>query len=235
MAVEFVPFGKAIIPAGGTAGQVLVKNSSTPFDVAWGAAATGGGTVTPGAEYVTDDELAAALEAELAGYVTIQQFDTALATKQPAGDYVTGTALSQSETFSRDLGNSTGSLAMTSVTGLGSALGEKAPAIHTHTIGNVTGLQDALNAKTSVGHTHTVADITDVTDFATGLLTANDQADALGALGAMADDAVLPVSQVNGLADALASRPIVVEVASLAAYNALPVKTPGVLYIYPEA
>lgn len=84
-------------------------------------------------------------------------------------------------------------------------------------------------------HTHVVNDISDVADFAADLLTQNNAENARAVLGAMADDAAIPLTQVSGLADALARRPEVVEVASLAAYNALPVKTPGVLYIYPEA
>lgn len=106
MAVEFRGIGQAVVPAGGSAGQVLVKNSADPFDVAWGTVTGGGGTV--GAEYVTDDELAAALEQQLATYVTSSDLAAALQGKQNAGDYATAAALSQTETFARNRVNHIG-------------------------------------------------------------------------------------------------------------------------------
>lgn len=112
MAVEFRGIGQAVVPTGGSAGQVLVKNSADPFDVAWGTVTGGGGTV--GAEYVTDDELAAALEQQLATYVTASDLSAALATKQDTGDYATAAALSQTETFARNRVNHIG--AQTSAT-----------------------------------------------------------------------------------------------------------------------
>jgi len=213
MAVEFVPFGRAIVPTGGTAGQVLVKNSGNPFDVAWGTVTADGGT--PGTGYVTDEELAEALEQQTSDLVTTTVFTTALNQKQDIGDYITAVMLSQVEQS------------------LQQALGTKAPLTHTQTISTVTGLQGALDAKSDDGHTHTVDEITDVTDFAAELLTADTQGDALGALGAMADDAVIPRSQVDGLPDELAKRPVFIDVASEAAWSALPTKNPDALYGWP--
>lgn len=55
-------FGGAL-PAGGTAGQVLTKNSSTDGDASWATSSGGGGSVVPGAYNLTSSSLANAIQA----------------------------------------------------------------------------------------------------------------------------------------------------------------------------
>ena len=51
---------------------------------------------------------------------------------------------------------------MDQVSGLGTALAGKAPNVHSHTIAQVTGLQAALDSKVEGNHTHTIGNITDL-------------------------------------------------------------------------
>ena len=63
-----------------------------------------------------------------------------------------------------------GTLSVSEITGLNTALNAKAPTTHSHTIAQVTGLQAELNAKSGTGHTHSSA-----TQNAAGFLSAADK------------------------------------------------------------
>lgn len=63
--------------------------------------------------------------------------------------------------------NHTGTQAISTVTGLQTALDSKAGTTHSHIIADVTGLQTALDAKANTAHTHVIGDVT-------GLQTALD-------------------------------------------------------------
>jgi hypothetical protein len=63
--------------------------------------------------------------------------------------------------------NHTGTQAISTVTGLQTALDSKASTAHSHIIADVTGLQTALDAKANTTHTHVIGDVT-------GLQTALD-------------------------------------------------------------
>ena len=64
--------------------------------------------------------------------------------------------------------NHTGTQAISTVTGLQSALDGKAPTGHTHVIGDVTGLQTALDGKAPTSHTHVIGDVTGLQDALDG-------------------------------------------------------------------
>lgn len=76
--------------------------------------------------------------------------------------------------------DSTGSIAVTAVSGLSTATGstqavpksqlDSAIATHSHVIANVAGLQDALDAKANLVHTHLAADVTDFPEAVAGVL-----------------------------------------------------------------
>ncbi len=66
-----------------------------------------------------------------------------------------------------DRANHTGVQAISTVTGLQTALDGKAASSHTHIISNVTGLQTALDGKAATSHTHIIGNVT-------GLQTALD-------------------------------------------------------------
>ena len=67
----------------------------------------------------------------------------------------------------RDRSTHTGTQAITTISGLQTALDGKAPTNHSHTISNVTGLQTALDGKAPTNHSHTISNVT-------GLQTALD-------------------------------------------------------------
>lgn len=78
------------------------------------------------------------------------------------------------DTFAR--ANHTGSQAISTITGLQSALDGKASSSHTHSISDTTGLQSALDGKASSSHSHNVSALSDASANARSLLQAADYA-----------------------------------------------------------
>ena len=90
------------------------------------------------------------------------------------------------------------------VTGLQTALDDKAGAVHTHSIAAVTGLQTALDGKAALSHTHTASQVTDFSEAVddrvaalvvagTGISTTyNDGANTLTISATATGDAITP-------------------------------------------
>jgi hypothetical protein len=135
------------VPAGGTTGQVLAKNSDTDYDTEWVDAAAGGGAGAWGGITGTlsdQTDLQAALDGKSPTGHTHAQSDVTGLDTALAGKSDTGHTHPQSD-----------------VTGLSTALAGKADSTHSHAQSDVTGLVTALAGKSDTGHTHTAADVTD--------------------------------------------------------------------------
>lgn len=93
--------------------------------------------------------------------------------------------------------NHTGAQAISTVTGLQTALDGKSATGHGHAISDVTGLQTALDGKAASSHTHTASDISDSTVAGRAILTAADDAAQRTALGLGALATVTPSGTGN--------------------------------------
>lgn len=151
--------GQGVVP-GGTTGQVLVKASNTNFDTVWadpdvaaGVASVNGDT---GVVVLTQDDIADG--------TTHKQYSSTEKTK--LAGVATGATANDTDANLKARANHTGSQAISTVTGLQTAIDGKAAVSHTHAQSDVTGLSTALSGKSDTGHTHTASQ---VTDFATAV------------------------------------------------------------------
>jgi Phage tail repeat like len=136
---EFEDIVNSPIPTGGTTGQVLSKVSNTDYDTEWATVAGGGAapagtgltSVTAGV-WDTPSTLSARIAADAANLRTQLGLGTAAVE-------AVATLLARA--------NHTGTQAISTVTGLQTALDGKAALAHTHAIADVTGLQTALDSK----------------------------------------------------------------------------------------
>lgn len=89
---------------------------------------------------------------------TTASYTTALNTK--LSGIATGATANATDAQLRDRATHTGAQAISTVTGLQTALDGKAATSHTHATADVTGLDTALSGKASTSHTHGVSDLT---------------------------------------------------------------------------
>jgi hypothetical protein len=125
------------IPAGGTIGQVLVKQSGEDYDTTWAAGGGGGGTSIWGGIGGTLSN-----QTDLQNALNAKASTTHTHTKSQITDFSHVHPISE-------------------ITSLQTSLDSKAASVHSHIISDTTGLQAALDLKASTTHTHTKSQITD--------------------------------------------------------------------------
>lgn len=141
---------------------------------------------------------------DIADGTTHKQYSATEKTK--LAGVATGATANDTDANLKNRANHTGSQAISTVTGLQTAIDGKAASSHTHAESDVTGLTAALAAKADDSHTHVVADITDFDTEVDSRIeavigTAPAALDTLGELSdALGDDADFAGTMTTALA-----------------------------------
>jgi len=147
--------GVGVIP-GGTTGQVLAKASNANYDTVWEDPAAG--TV---ASVNGESGIVTLTQDDVPDGTTAKQYTSTEKTK--LAGVATGATANDTDANLKNRANHTGSQAISTVTGLQTALDGKSNTGHTHSEADVTGLTADLAGKAATVHTHAQADVTGLT------------------------------------------------------------------------
>lgn len=162
---------------------------------------TVGGTVD-GRDIATDGTKLDGIEAGATADQTATEIRSLLLGVDGAGSGVDADLLDgQQGSYYLARANHTGAQAISTVTGLQTALDGKAAAVHAHAIADVTGLQTALDGKAATSHTHSTSDITGL-DAA----LASKVSKTTGITDASTSHAVTDFATTNAALDALGAK-----------------------------
>lgn len=154
---------EATLPPGGSTGQVLAKTSGTHYDVDWVDATSGGGG---GAEELGDLTDVALTTATSGQVLKFNGSEWTNADESGGGGSDSDTLQGEDGNHYLNRANHTGSQAISTVSGLQTALDGKAAASHTHDDRYYTEseVDAALTGKAAASHSHSIGNVTGLQD-----------------------------------------------------------------------